>query len=277
MKFGISTFVTDRGMAPGRLAAAVEQRGFHSLIVAEHSHMPYVTAETYSGAGPLPHDLYRTLDPFVALACAASTTRTLTLTTGVVVLTQRDVIYTAKEVASLDLISDGRVIFGVGVGWNRPEMQHHGVAPKTRSAKFNEQIRALKNIWSNEIAEFHGQFIDFGAMASWPKPVQQPGPPIYIGGASPAALERLRTLGDGWLPLGGVAPEEIMRTRRWLADHGRPGVPITVCGAGREKEALAAYAEAEVDEAALLLPTLPEAATLRELDELANVAQSLVG
>lgn len=277
MKFGISTVVTDRGMAPGRLAAEVEQRGFHSLIVSEHSHMPYDNAPRYPSADALPRDLYRSLDPFVALACAATTTSTLTLTTGVVLLPQRDVIYTAKEVASLDLISDGRLVFGVGVGWNRHEMRHHGVAPKTRGAKFDEQIRALKSIWSNETAEFHGEFVTFGAIASWPKPVQQPSPPIYIGGTSPAALERLRNLGDGWLPLPGVAPEQIVRTRRWLADHGRPSVPITICCAERDKATLAAYAEAEVDEAALLLPALPEAAALRELDELAAVAHSLVG
>jgi probable F420-dependent oxidoreductase len=274
MKFGIATFLTDRGIGPGSLGAALEQRGFHSLMIAEHSHMPYAFAEPRPGAGNLPPDLYRTLDPFVALACAAATTRVLTLTTGVVLLAQRDVIYTAKEVATLDLVSNGRVIFGVGAGWNRHEMRNHGVVPKARGAKLNEQIRALKQIWSNDNAQSHGEFVEFGALASWPKPVQQPGPPIYIGGASPAALERLKTLGDGWLPLGGIAAETIVRTRRWLADHGRPGMPTIICGAGHDEGTLAAYAEAGVDEVGLLLPTLPESATLSRLDELAAVAES---
>jgi alkanesulfonate monooxygenase SsuD/methylene tetrahydromethanopterin reductase-like flavin-dependent oxidoreductase (luciferase family) len=146
MKFGIETFVTDRGIAPARLAAAVEERGFPSLIVAEHSHMPLAFEEPSPGAGELPPDLYRTLDPFVALASAAATTRTLLLTTGVVLLAWRDVIFTAKEVAALGLVSNGRVVFGVGIGWNRHQMRHHGLDPATRGNKLNEQLRALRKI-----------------------------------------------------------------------------------------------------------------------------------
>jgi probable F420-dependent oxidoreductase len=273
MRFGIATFVTDRGIAPGALAAAVEERGFRELIVAEHSHMPLAFQEPYPGSGALPRELFRTLDAFVALACAAATTRSLALTTGVTLLAQRDVIYTAKEVSSLDLVSNGRVVFGVGVGWNRHEMRHHGLDPATRGAKLDEQIRAIKQILADETAEFHGEFVDFGPMALWPRPVQRPHPPIYVGGSSPAALERVRALGDGWLPLGVVAPDEIVRARRWFADNGRPDVPITICGAARDKATLAAYAEAGVEEVALLLSTLPESATLRELDELASVAE----
>jgi alkanesulfonate monooxygenase SsuD/methylene tetrahydromethanopterin reductase-like flavin-dependent oxidoreductase (luciferase family) len=156
MKVGIATFVTDRGIRPGPLAAAVEQRGFHSLIIAEHSHMPYAFDEPYSGTGDLPHDLYRTCDPFVALACAAATTHTLTLTTGVVLLAQRDVIYTAKEVATLDLVSNGRVIFGVGVGSNRHEMRHHGVAPKTRGAKVTSRYARSSRSGQKTLRSFTG-------------------------------------------------------------------------------------------------------------------------
>ena len=275
MKFGIATFVTDRGMAPGPLAKAVEERGFHSLVVAEHSHMPVAFEEPYPGAGELPPDLYRTLDPFVALASAAASTHSLRLTTGVVLLAQRDVILAAKEVATLDLVSNGRVVFGVGSGWNQHEMRHHGVDPATRGAKLDEQLQALKQIWANDTAEFRGNFVNFDALASWPKPVQQPYPPIYIGGASPAALQRLRLLGDGWLPLGGIAPDDVLRGRRWLADQGRPEVPTTICSAGRDRNTSAAYAQAGVDEVSFRLPTLPEATTLRELDELADLAQSV--
>lgn len=277
MKFGIATFVTDEGMAPGPLAAAVEERGFHSLTIAEHSHMPLAFAEPYPGAGELPRNLFRTLDPFVALASAAETTRTLTLATGVILLTQRDVIYTAKEVSSVDLLSNGRLVLGVGVGWNRHEMRNHGLKPAARGAKIDEQIRALKQMWMNDTAEFHGDFVDFGPLAMYPKPIQRPHPRIYIGGMSRAALERVCSLGDGWLPLGGVPAHKIMRARRWLADNGRPDVPITICGGPRDKETVAAYAEAGVDEVALHLPTLPESAALHELDELAAVAGAFVG
>jgi probable F420-dependent oxidoreductase len=275
MRFGISTFVTDESMAPGPLGAAVEERGFHSLIVTEHSHMPVAYDAPYPGAGDPPREFHRTLDPFVALASAAATTRTLTLATGVVLLPQRDVIYTAKEVATLDLVSNGRVVLGVGVGWNRHEMRHHGLDPTTRGAKLNEQIQALKQIWASDIAEFHGAHVDFGPMYSWPKPVRRPHPPIYVGGTSRAAMRRVCTLGDGWLPPAGLTVDEILTGRQWLADNGRPDVPITVYGAGRDTETLAGYAHAGVDEAALALASLPESAALRELDELAHLAESL--
>jgi len=135
MKFGVAAFITDEGVGPGRLGAAVEERGFHSLVVTEHSHIPVAYEEPYPGAGKLPRVYHRTLDPFVALSSAAAVTRDLVLTTGIVLLSQRDVIYTAKEVASLDLVSNGRVVLGVGLGWNREEMSNHGTDPATRGAR----------------------------------------------------------------------------------------------------------------------------------------------
>jgi probable F420-dependent oxidoreductase len=275
VKFGIATFVTDEGVGPRQLGAAVEERGFHSLVVTEHSHLPVAYEEPYPGAGELPRVYRRTLDPFVALASAAAVTRDLVLTTGIVLLAQRDVIYTAKEVASLDLVSNGRVALGVGVGWNREEMGNHGTHPETRGAKMNEQLAALKRIWTEEQAEFHGRFINFAPIFSWPKPVQRPHPPIYIGGESRAALERLRTLGDGWLPQAATPPDTLRRVRLWLADNGRTNVPFTIFGAGRDKAALAGYADAEIDTVTFLLPTQPEPQTLRDLDELAELASSL--
>lgn len=275
MKFSITTFLTDESIAPGPLGAAVEERGFHALMVTEHSHMPLAYEPPYPGAGDPPREFYRTLDPFVALASAAATTQTLALTTGVILLSQRDVIYTAKEVATLDLVSDGRVVLGVGVGWNRHEMRHHGLDPATRGAKLNEQIRALKMIWTQETAEFHGDFVDFSPIFSWPKPVHQPHPPIYVGGTSKAALRRLCSLGDGWLPPAGLAVDKVLGAREWLAANGRPDVPITIYGVGRDKETLAGYAHADVDEVAFLLPSLPEPAAFRELDALAELAETL--
>jgi len=273
MKFGVTTFVTDEGIGPGPLGAAAEERGFNSLVVTEHSHIPVAPEKPYPRA--LPRVYHRTLDPFVALSSAAAVTRDLVLTTGIVLLPQRDVIYTAKEVASLDLVSNGRVALGVGVGWNRDEMRNHGTDPATRGAKINEQLVALKQIWTQEQAEFHGKFIDFDPIFAWPKPVQRPHPPIYIGGESRAALERLRTLGDGWLPQAATPPEQLRQTRQWLADNGRTNVPVMIYGAGRDKAALAGYAEAEVDEVTFLLPTQPEPETLRDLDELAALVTSL--
>jgi probable F420-dependent oxidoreductase len=275
MKFSIATFVTDDSIAPGSLAAAVEERGFHALMVTEHSHMPVAYDPPYPGAPEPSREYYRVLDPFVTLASAAAATRSLVLTTAVILLAQRDVIYTAKEVASLDLISGGRVVLGVGVGWNRREMRHHNLDPATRGAKLDEQILALKEIWTKDIAEFHGEFVDFAPIYSWPKPVQRPNPPIYIGGTSRAALQRVCSYGDGWLPTVGVTVDEITRGREWFAANGRSDVPIAVWGVGRDEALLAGYAGAGVDEAAFLLPTLAESAALRELDELAELTAAV--
>lgn len=275
MKFGISAFITDEGIGAGPLAAAAEERGFNSLCVTEHSHIPVTPKEPIPGDGQIPREYHRTLDPFVALASAAAVTRSLRLSTGILLLPQRDVIYTAKEISSLDVVSQGRLNVGVGVGWNRDEMRNHGTTPATRGDKMNEQLAALRQIWTQAEAEFHGRFIDFDPIFSWPKPIQRPHPPIYIGGESPAALQRLLTLGDGWLPQAATAPEKLREVRQWLADNNRTDVPFMIWGAGRDKATLAGYAEAGVDEVTFLLPTSPEPATLHDLDELSDLARSL--
>jgi probable F420-dependent oxidoreductase len=275
MKFGISTFITDEGISAGALAAAVEERGFNSLCVTEHSHIPVTPTEPIPGGGQIPREYHRTLDPFVVLASAAAVTRTLRLTTGILLLPQRDVIYTAKEISSLDVVSAGRVNVGVGVGWNRDEMRNHGTIPGTRGDKINEQLGALKQIWTQDEAEFHGRFIDFDPIFSWPKPVQRPHPPIYVGGESRAALKRLRTVGDGWLPQAATAPEKIREVRQWLADSDRTDVPVMIWGASRDKATFAGYADAEADEVCFLLSTETESATLRDLDDLTELMRSL--
>ena len=275
MRFGISTFITDEGIRPGPLGAALEERGFSSLFIAEHSHIPASRESPYPGGGELPRVYYRTLDPFIALTAAAAATRNLRLGTGIALVPQRDVIHLANEVASLDLVSDGRASLGVGVGWNREEMRNHGTDPATRGAKMDEQLAALVEIWTKDQAEFHGTHIDFDPIFSWPKPVQRPHPPIYIGGESPAALNRLRAIGDGWLPRSSTAPAELTRVRDWLTEHGRTGVGITIFGADRDQATLAGYAEAKVDEVCFFLPTQPESETLAELDEFAELAKSV--
>ena len=274
MRFGIATFITDDGIRPAVLGRALEERGFSSLFIAEHSHIPVSRESPYPGGGELPARYYRTLDPFVALAAAASVTSRLVLGTGIALLPQRDVIHTANEVASLDVVSGGRAAFGVGVGWNREEMRNHGTDPTTRGALMDEQLAALKQIWTTEQAEFHGEHVDFDPIYLWPKPVQQPHVPIYIGGESPAALRRLAAYGDGWLPRGGTPPEEITRVRGWLAEQGRTDVPFVVFAAGTDEEQLAGFAEAGVDEITLTLDTLPEDESLRALDALAAVASA---
>lgn len=187
MKFGVATFVTDEGIGPGLLGKELESRGFDSVFLAEHSHIPVNRASAYPGGGDLSRKYCRTLDPFIALTAMASTTTNLLLGTGVALLPQRDVIHTAKEVASVDLVSAGRMMFGVGVGWNREEMRNHGTDPSTRGALTDEVLGALTEIWARDEAEFHGEFIDFDPIYAWPKPVQRPHPPIFIGGESDAA------------------------------------------------------------------------------------------
>ncbi|MFD2418864.1 LLM class F420-dependent oxidoreductase [Amycolatopsis pigmentata] len=270
MKFGIATFVTDDGIGPAALGKALEERGFDSLFLAEHSHIPVSRETPYPAGGDLPREYYRTLDPFVALAAAATVTSDLLLGTGVALTIQRDVIHTAKEVASLDLLSGGRVIFGVGVGWNREEMRDHGTDPRTRGALLDEQLAALKVIWTQDEAEFHGEYVDFDPMFQWPKPVSKPHPPVYIGGQSPAALARVAAHGDGWLPIAG--PGQLRRARERFAELGREDVPFTAFGVGDDPRLIEGYAEAGAERVALLLPTLPEAETLTRLDQLAKVA-----
>ena len=272
MRFGVATFITDEGIRPDVLGRALEERGFSSLFIAEHSHIPVSRESPYPGGGELPRKYYRTLDPFVALTAAAVVTSRLVLGTGIALLPQRDVIHTAKQVASLDVVSDGRAVFGVGVGWNREEMRNHGTDPATRGALMDEQLAALKEIWTAEQAEYHGEHVDFDPIHLWPKPVQKPHAPIYIGGESPAAVRRLVTYGDGWLPRGRTSPAEIKRVRDRLAEQGRDEVGFTVFSADTDEERLAGFAEAGVEEVTLTLETLPEDDTLRALDTLAAVA-----
>ncbi|MBB4684886.1 LLM class F420-dependent oxidoreductase [Amycolatopsis jiangsuensis] len=272
MEFGISTFVTDDGIRPDVLGEALEERGFDSLFLAEHSHIPASRQTPYPGGGELPRIYYRTLDPFVALTAAAVNTSQLVLGTGIALLIQRDTIHTAKEVASLDLVSRGRVAFGVGVGWNREEMADHGTDPRTRGALMDEQLQALKAIWTQEQAEFHGEHLDFDPFFAWPKPVQTPHPPIYVGGESPAALRRLAEHGDAWLPRPGTPTDEIRRVRDWLAEQGRTDVPFTVFGGTPDADVIKGFADAGLERYTFLLKTMPEAETLSALDDFARVA-----
>jgi probable F420-dependent oxidoreductase len=270
MKFGISTFITDQGIRPAPLGRALEERGFDSLFIAEHSHIPVDRRSPYPGGGDLPEMYYRTLDPFVALTAVATVTERLLVGTGIALVSQRDPIHTAKEVASLDLISEGRAIFGVGVGWNREEMANHGTDAATRGKLVNERLRAIVELWTKEQAEFHGEFVDFDPVYAWPKPVREPHPPIYVGGG-PGAFSRVAELGDAWLA-NNLPPEQLgPQIEEMRATAGRQ-VPVTVYAVPSNPEAIEAFARLDVERVLFYLPSDPEPAALDRLDRFAEVA-----
>ena len=269
MKFGISTFVTDEGIAPGALARAIEERGFDSLFVAEHTHIPLSRKSPWPRGGELPRKYYRTLDPFITLTAAAAATEHLLVGTGVALVVERDPIITAKEVASLDLVSGGRMIFGVGVGWNREEMENHGTDPRTRGKLVNERLRAMIEIWTKDEPEFHGQYVDFDPIGIWPKPVQKPYPPIYVGGGG-RAFDRIVQFGDAWMA-NGLPPNKLEPMLGELREVAGRDVSVSVFNASSEREDLEAYARLDVERVLLGLPTLPEGETLGHLDGLAEV------
>jgi probable F420-dependent oxidoreductase len=272
MKFGISTFVTDEGIAPGALAAAIEERGFDSLFIAEHTHIPLSRKSPWPRGGELPRKYYRTLDPFVTLTAAAAATERLLLGTGVALVVERDPIITAKEIASLDLVSGGRVIFGVGVGWNREEMENHGTDPRTRGELMDERLGAMIAMWTRDDPEFHGQYVDFDPIGIWPKPAQKPYPPIYVGGGS-RAFKRVTQFGDAWLA-NGLPPGKLEPMMGELREVAGRDVPVSVFNASSEPEDLEAYARLGVERILLGLPTLPEGETLDHLDNLAGIVAS---
>jgi probable F420-dependent oxidoreductase len=273
MRFGIFSFVTDEGIRPDALARGAEERGFDSLFVGEHSHIPADRQTPYPAGGELPDFYYRMYDPFVALSVAASATSTLLLGTGVTLLAQRDPIQTAKEVASLDHFSGGRVLFGVGAGWNLEEMRHHGTDPETRGRLLDERLNAMKELWTAEAATFHGEFTNFDRAKAWPKPVQQPHPPIYVGGNSRFAARRAAAHGGVWMPNSVVVPERVGALMA-LRDEVAPGTPVSMFAVGSKNPALLdAYAEAGVERITLLLGTHPEAETLDRLDNLAKIVE----
>ncbi|MEO3827207.1 LLM class F420-dependent oxidoreductase [Actinomadura sp. B10D3] len=272
MKFGISTFVTDDGIAPGALGRALEERGFESLYLAEHTHIPVKRETPWPGGAELPRHYYRTLDPFVALTAAAATTERLRVGTGIALVVQRDPILLAKEVASLDLVSGGRAALGVGAGWNREEMRNHGTDPTTRMRLLRERVLAVKELWTKDEAEFHGEFVDFDPVFSYPKPVQDPHPPVLVGGAGPTTFDRVVEFGDAWMPIYGRGTDRLAAQIAELRERAGRRVPVTVFATPPKREAVAGLEEAGVDEVLFNLPTEPEDDTLRVLDRLAELA-----
>lgn len=276
MDFGVVTFLTDYGIAPVELGRAVEERGFDALFLTEHTHIPTSRESPWPGGPELPDRYSHTYDPFVALAAVAATTGRIALGTGVSLVAQHDPIVLAKAVASLDRIADGRFELGIGPGWNVEEMAHHGVDPGKRTARMLEHVEAMRAIWTHDEAEYHGRYVDFSPIWSWPKPTRVP--PVLIGGGGPTVLDRVLSHGDGWIPLRvpvsdlGPFAERVAELRRRGADAGRGPLPVTVYGASPKAEALEAYAAAGVDRVLFeLTDPGPDStsATLRELDALA--------
>jgi probable F420-dependent oxidoreductase len=266
MKFGISTFVNDDSIDTVSLARAIEERGFASLVIAEHTHIPASRESAYPAGGELPSIYYRTLDPFVTLAAAAAVTSSIELFTGIALLIQRDPIITAKEAASIDLISGGRFVFGVGAGWNIEELRDHGTDPKTRGALLDERLEATKALWTTEPAEYHGKYVDFGPSYSRPKPVQQPHPPIFIGGDSDATVRRVIRHDAGWIS-NPLPVERLTHRIEQLREGSGRNVPLAMFGTPAKPKYWQAAEDLDFDQLALLLPTRPLDESLRLLDD----------
>lgn len=278
MKLGVSMFFTDYSMSPQDLAIAAEERGFESLWAPEHSHIPLPRVSPWPGGSELPKQYYDVMDPFVTLAAAAAVTKTLKVGTGICLVIQRDPIQTALAVASLDQISNGRFLFGVGGGWNAEEMGNHGTEFKSRFKLMRERIEAMKAIWTENKPEYHGDMVDFGPMMSWPKPVQKPYPPIIVGGGFPHAARRAIRYGDGWIPLGGRMDliSVLAEFRKMAEEAGRDPaeLPITNFGllADTPANVIQQNKDAGVDRIVFGLPADGADTVLPLLDKAAKLA-----
>ena len=278
MKFGVTMFPTDYAIGPAELAGAVEERGFESLFFPEHTHIPTSRRTPWPGGADLPREYSHTLDPFVALSAAATATERLRIGTGICLVVERDPITLAQEVASLDFISGGRFLFGIGGGWNLEEMENHGTDPAQRWKLLRERVLAMKAIWAEDEAEFHGRFINFDPIWSWPKPVQKPHPPILVGGSGPHTFQRVVEYGDAWMPIAGrdetPLSERIAELNRLANQAGRGPIPVTVFGAPPRPEVIRHYAESGVERCVFWLPPAPAEEALPILERHAELAKS---
>jgi probable F420-dependent oxidoreductase len=254
MRFGLTIFPTDYGIPPAELGRAAEDAGFEALLFAEHTHIPVSRDTPRPGGGELPRRYWHTIDPFVALTAVATVTQRLRIGTGICLVVERDPIVTAKEVASVDLLSGGRFEFGVGAGWNREEMRHHGTDPDTRFSLMRERIEAMKAIWAEDEASYHGRHVDFDPIWSWPKPVQKPHPPILVGGTGPKALDRVVRFGDAWMPNRVADPADLRPRIEELRERAGRHVPVTYFGADPDDAFVEKLAAAGVDRTLLQLP-----------------------
>jgi probable F420-dependent oxidoreductase len=272
MDFGISIFVTDEMPRPGEVGRLIEERGFGAMFVAEHPHMPRDSVREVE------RKYYRSLDPFVTLTAAAATTTSLRLGFGIMLLPQRDPITTAKAIASLDVVSGGRVEVGLGAGWNVPEVENHGTPFDKRFGVLRERAEAMKAIWENDEASYHGRYVNFDHIMSWPKPVQKPHPPLWIGGMGEKVIDRVLSYGDGWFPNprdpdADRLAERIAELRRRGEEAGRGRIPVTAFGVASDAAIVEKLDRAGVDRALLMLPSAEREELERAADEAAAVAE----
>jgi probable F420-dependent oxidoreductase len=272
VKIGVAIHSTDRAMSPIELAKEAEERGYYSLYIPEHTHIPTSRrTPPPTGEEVLGEEYLRSLDPYVALGAAAVLTERIRLGTGIGLVAQHDPITFAKELATLDLISGGRLVFGIGYGWNREEMENHGIDIRRRRALVRERVLAMQALWANEVAEFHGEFVNFEPSWQWPKPVQQPRPRILIGGAAgPKLFRHIAEYADGWMPIGGAGIREaVPGLRRAMQERGRyPGdLHVVPLGVLPDRSKLEYYESIGVTEAVLRLPSKPRDIVMPVLDE----------
>lgn len=282
MHFGISMFFTDYSMSPAELGRALEERGFESLWAPEHSHIPLSRLSPYPPGGDLPKKYYDTMDPFVTLSAAAAATEKLKVGTAICLVIQRDPIQTAKSVASLDQISAGRFLFGVGAGWNAEEMADHGTEFKSRFKLMRERIEAMKVIWTKSKPEYQGEMVKFGPMMTWPKPVQKPHPPVIVGGAFPYGARRAIQYGDGWLPHArrpayGDVITQFGEFRRLVKEAGRDpkSIPITVYGTAEDADLLKRYRDEGTERIIFEVDSAKADAVLPVLDRCAKLMRTV--
>ena len=284
MKFGASMFFTDYSMTAPELAVALEQRGFDIVWAPEHSHIPTSRKTPFIMGGDLPKRYYDAMDPFVTLTAAAMATKTLKVGTGVCLIAQRDPIQTAKLVASIDQVSGGRFVFGVGNGWNQDEMENHGTAFTTRHKRARENIEAMKAIWTQSKAEYHGEFVNFDPMMTWPKPVQKPHPPILVGGAFPYSARRAVRYGDGWMPQVTEYAKTplidlIPRFRQMAAENGRDPASLEISIGGQQPDAdlIKSYKDVGVNRVSCSLESAKADVILPILDQWAGIIRKVNG
>jgi probable F420-dependent oxidoreductase len=263
MDFGVAIFPTHDAISPPEVARLAEQRGHESLFFPEHTHIPASRQTPYPG-GQLPRKYAHTLDLFVAVTAAATVTSRLRVGSGVCLVIERDPIVTAKEVASVDVLSGGRFEFGVGAGWNREEMANHGTDPRVRMAVMRERVEAMKAIWASDEASYAGEYVRFERIWSWPKPAQRPHPPVLVGGHGPGVLDRVLAFGDAWFP--NYAAEGILDRGKELRARADRPVALMVMGIPADPRVIEAYAEAGFARAVHWLPSAPRGPVEREFD-----------
>ncbi|HYX03683.1 MAG TPA: LLM class F420-dependent oxidoreductase [Reyranella sp.] len=279
MHIGAAMFFTDYSMSPGELGKALEERGFESVWAPEHSHIPLSRKTPFPGGGDLPKKYYDAMDPFVALMAAGAATKKLKVGTGVCLVNQRDPIQTAKLVASIDQLSGGRFLFGVGNGWNQDEMENHGTVYASRHKLSRERVEAMKEIWTKSKAEYHGEFVNFDPVMAWPKPAQKPHPPVLVGGAFPYAARRALRYGDGWMPIRTRASYADVRDllpkfheMAKEADRDLASLPITIWGSKEDDSELKRDRDLGVERVVVSLESEKADKILPELDRWAKLA-----